>query len=898
MKQILALFIWGFTSSAFAQDIEILKDKTTAQANYCLFDVLEKKDGQLVGVGETKDAKGNAHAALFFFDETGNYSIKPFNETAQGSFRGIAQLRNGQLIAVGWTEENAGDATKAWAVWTDAQGNKLRDTTIGTKGDNRFEKVAVREDGVVVIAGHKEQIYDGSIWLVLFKNKQKVGDMTTGDGKFHDITGLVSAVGNRLLLCGNSHSFGKKSKNGDVWVQVLDSTNRLQTPKVHGIQGLWDSVWHVSQTYDENLLFSGETYSKGKGRQNAWIQEIDGSGETVVDTTFNGSKSEGTCVAAVKMPLSKFLISIMDSQKGTKELHVLDRNHDQIVNKEIEDGAKFKIQKMLHLKSAPNEFVAIGNIMGRGRASEGIRFMRLRETSAVASRSTGTKAKELPNFQCSELRLEDETGDGQIGVGESGEITFVVTNPNSNESADLKIKVSLRQPVAGFQYENSVYGGYLAPKGRKQIAIGLLATAQLTDTWATLDVVAMNGTRELCRKEIKIHCTAKVVKTGGKNTVFAWKSPDVAENNGNRSFSRNTSQQKGKLDIYTDRPLTTKDVKAYQNGVLINDSKAANMQVNTAGKAGALDISTLMLDFNLKEGLNEIVIEIEDTEGVPQKSPPIIFDYKPMKPILHLVAIGPVYTDLKYTSKDASDVVAALEKQVNEGIYRRIITHKMTTKEETTSSMIKAKFEELANSFGTDEAEAIGLNDVLMVYFSGHGKLIDRDLCLIPSDFNYKATTTTSVHFRNHVLSYLEKIKCKKIILLDACHSGSSRARADAPSAELLNQTLMQLNAAGPGLATLTSCDKDEVSFEDDEWRNGAFTKAFLEAIGGASVSLSGGKQLAADNDRDGQISLGELFAYIKNRVPDLAKGRNQMQTPISTYQSLDATLKFWLIKH
>ena len=67
-------------------------------------------------------------------------------------------------------------------------------------------------------------------------------------------------------------------------------------------------------------------------------------------------------------------------------------------------------------------------------------------------------------------------------------------------------------------------------------------------------------------------------------------------------------------------------------------------------------------------------------------------------------------------------------------------------------------------------------------------------------------------------------------------------------------------------VTVLTSSAGSEVSREDPKWQNGAFTEAFLEALG-----------RVADTNKNGVVSVNELTGYLTRRVPQLTDFK---QTP------------------
>ena len=66
-----------------------------------------------------------------------------------------------------------------------------------------------------------------------------------------------------------------------------------------------------------------------------------------------------------------------------------------------------------------------------------------------------------------------------------------------------------------------------------------------------------------------------------------------------------------------------------------------------------------------------------------------------------------------------------------------------------------------------------------------------------------------------------------------------------------------------------TSSTGRQFSQERDEWKNGAFTKALVEALRGG-----------ADYQHDKRITIGELEVYLSHRVQELTNGE---QSPTST---------------
>lgn len=173
-------------------------------------------------------------------------------------------------------------------------------------------------------------------------------------------------------------------------------------------------------------------------------------------------------------------------------------------------------------------------------------------------------------------------------------------------------------------------------------------------------------------------------------------------------------------------------------------------------------------------------------------------------------------------------------------------------------------------------------DDLLIVFFAGHGDLPGakrgppragggRGIVLEPGpfvfccpDYSDKKVPDTSLA-AEELFEALAKVNCRKVVLLDACHSG------EAAGANVLRRLIPD----GQGPFVIAACDQSELSYEDPELGHGLFTFAVLEALGRRFAK--------ADYNSDGELTPDELFGYVADRVPALMQklsGRDT-QTPI-----------------
>ncbi len=163
--------------------------------------------------------------------------------------------------------------------------------------------------------------------------------------------------------------------------------------------------------------------------------------------------------------------------------------------------------------------------------------------------------------------------------------------------------------------------------------------------------------------------------------------------------------------------------------------------------------------------------------------------------------------------------------------------------------------------------------DTVLISFSGHGFMDHLGAYLLPCDTDPEALAATGIR-TEEFNQFVDAIPArKKLIFLDACHSGGVVKAKDLgikPNEHTLPMDYYQkLHARSEGRITFTSCKANEVSWESEKDRHGVFTLALLEAIRGA-----------ADADKNGVITFDETKGYVVRRVAEVAAERGRDQTP------------------
>lgn len=152
-----------------------------------------------------------------------------------------------------------------------------------------------------------------------------------------------------------------------------------------------------------------------------------------------------------------------------------------------------------------------------------------------------------------------------------------------------------------------------------------------------------------------------------------------------------------------------------------------------------------------------------------------------------------------------------------------------------------------------------GPEDVVMVYFAGHG----LQGFYVPTDSDgYK----NRVEYED-IKERLENCQARqKLVIADACYSGSLLA-AKTPIFESVDLFYKKLSASGGGTAFLLSSKSEEYSLESQGLRQGIFSHYLVSGLKGK-----------ADVNSDRLVTLDELYTYIYTNVRTYS---GNLQSPV-----------------
>ncbi|MBK6523112.1 MAG: caspase family protein [Sphingobacteriaceae bacterium] len=297
-------------------------------------------------------------------------------------------------------------------------------------------------------------------------------------------------------------------------------------------------------------------------------------------------------------------------------------------------------------------------------------------------------------------------------------------------------------------------------------------------------------------------------------------------------------------------------------------------------------------------GINRYEFIIKDEAGY--ESPRMTRFYNNttvVKPNLYLVVIASEKFknnkyDLSYAVKDATDMSNTMS---NSKSFGKVEIKKMFNQSFTIDSM-----NTLQNFFSK-----ASINDVVMVFFAGHGYLDDDLSYYFPTYYtDFTDPKINSVAYKSFEKLFQGMKPIRKLMFIDACFSGEvdeetiynsdeeDPKKDTTRSAKTIYSTFAQSTALemskaifsdlrqNSGATIISSAGGTEAAFEGEKWNNGLFTHCLLQGI----------SKTKADKNYDKKVMLSELQRFVADEVYRLSEGK---QSP--TYRMENTALDYEL---
>lgn len=307
-----------------------------------------------------------------------------------------------------------------------------------------------------------------------------------------------------------------------------------------------------------------------------------------------------------------------------------------------------------------------------------------------------------------------------------------------------------------------------------------------------------------------------------------------------------------------------KELEFFNNNKLI--TKGADRGVRL--KAGE---SSKRLNFrkriSLDKGINIIKIKATDNDGLISEKI-VTIHYVEKKRNVWAVVIGvnsyPHIRKLKYAVSDAKLFHDYLVEFTN--IPKNNVTLLLDE---------KATLTKIRSALGTHLKRMAGKDDMVIIYFAGHGAT-EKDVMssdgdglekyLLPFDANPRDLYATAMPMRE-ISHIFNRIQSERLVFMaDSCYSGASGGRTINVTGirASISDAFLDRIASGKGRVIMTASGANEVSAENDDLKHGVFTYYMVEGLKGK-----------ADADKDGLITVDEVYRYVYEKVPQ-ATGQEQ----------------------
>jgi hypothetical protein len=377
------------------------------------------------------------------------------------------------------------------------------------------------------------------------------------------------------------------------------------------------------------------------------------------------------------------------------------------------------------------------------------------------------------------------------------------------------------------------------------------------------------------------------------------------------------SLRKHAIPAETTQGTVTVSMKAYSYGanidrlnVYVNDVPIFGAKGKTVASKQTKDLEET-LAIPLTKGKNKIQVSVHDSRGIEslKETVEVLCKKTTQKPTLYVVTIGVSnYKDseynLTYAAKDARDLSNIFE--ANKAKYAGIKKFSFLNEQATKENILKTKNELMQSQ----------VDDEVILFVAGHGLLDDKlDYYFATNNVDFYNPSEKGLKYEE-LENLLDGIPArKKLMLIDACHSGEvdkdatpsgegnttvatvqniengsvkfrgfkkdkSTSLGFQNSFELMKELFADLRR-GTGAMVISSASGAEFAFESDRWNNGVFTYSVLEAL----------RKSATDVNYDGHIQVSELRDYVIRRVSELTGGR---QHPTSRNENLEFDFSVW----
>lgn len=205
---------------------------------------------------------------------------------------------------------------------------------------------------------------------------------------------------------------------------------------------------------------------------------------------------------------------------------------------------------------------------------------------------------------------------------------------------------------------------------------------------------------------------------------------------------------------------------------------------------------------------------------------------------------------LDFANMDALNLAAALKAQEGKAFLKV-----------ETEALTNADRDGIRNGFNWLKKTARD-GDLTLVLFSGHGTTESNTFYFLPAEADPSNLSVTAIS-GHEIVGTIQGLPGGKVLLIDACRAGGALVPAGLRQVPVDMNKLANDMVQPVGAIFFGSSGVGEFSYEDANLKDGVFTAALIEGLSGK-----------ADFDGNGKIETDEMGIWLKKRVAELTKGK------------------------
>lgn len=777
-----------------------------------------------------------------------------------------ALLPDGTYYVVGGVEEM--DRKHLWVAGFDSSGRILMDKIYPASQAEYGTAIAVADTQLLAITGIVNDPFDRENGFVSLLDRSGVMQhyQSMGGREYDRVNALIRLRSGQLLSGGGSASFERGSRRLSAWIGLLQATGARSGENYYGNK-LDDEVLSLIEHPDGRVFAAGTRNRQALKLRRAWLFQLSERTETDSGTDLSlvvGSTPVRVASGSGQAVTTRYFLPFSLQNKGKKG-----QNNLRAVVR-ADDPATAELLRIPGSRS-----VLLPPVMAGGRLQWAIPLQlsdksppgRYRFSVQFFQGSTALAAARTFDLQpgtpdAPQLALTVIRQDSLYLAGQENFITAEIRNTGTRLAANIALNIS---GPPGVDFPARIPVGDLAPGAKTTCKIPLLLRNSAVGPGAVrLHLRATDGSlscEAVAETDLNISGPGVVSSNSGAGVVAIWLYPNP-DNFDRATIVWSQDEITVQIKIVSNQPVTRQQFCLQINGEPCQTgAKFDEVQIKGDNKS-----KTFSQKVRLREGSNVLQAVVQGTSGATSSEPLTIL-YSPSKPNLHIVSIGVSAADLKYTVKDARDFAIALSGSSNKA-FEKIFVDTLLEEDLTTKTEILKALKRLQYRYVDLQ---ILPGDLLVIFISGHGLgAYDGSFRLAASDYDAPFMQETSLDFEQDLVNYLQSLPCRKIFFVDACHSGTASGTGLAGIATRKN-----------GLNMLVSCQPDEYSYEDDNWKNGAFTRAIVNGLQAFMRQTA-----PLDQNADMALDISELFAFIQKEVPALVD-KKRPKTKTSQHPNL-----------